>query len=464
MDVGGSTGGRNDILMDGVSIGVDSRGSYAPPMDAVQEVSIQQNSVNAEFGFSAGGTMSVSMKSGTNEYHGTAYYFGRNPALNAVSSSVTHTKNVVRNSTWGLTAGGPIKKNKLFTFFTYEGWNNTQPQSPRINTLPTDLERTGDFSKSLNAVGALRTIYDPWSTQFDPVTSTATRTPFPGNIIPTNRMDKTSLRFMQDVWKPNSPPDDITGSNNYKISYAWWLKYKNISDRTDWNINEKWRAYARYSIFRTRLDNPNYANSPAVTSDNGGLMDSLNAAGDIIYQATPTTVVNFRFGATYVEDDYNSEWAKVGEKGLQQFWPNNPWYAPYTKDIPAIYYPQISVGNAGFGKSSTWFYRPRKYSYEASVAKDRRRHYMKAGWELRHSYGSSANPNLMNFSFSQGYTANTFISPNTKLSGDAWATFLLGAIGRALVGASRELEGPILRALAPACPDRSRSAVPPSSS
>jgi len=86
VDVGGNTGGRNDLLLDGVPIGVDSRGSYAPSMDAVQEVSIQQNSVDAEFGFSAGGNMSVSMKSGTNEYHGTAYYFGRNPALNALSN------------------------------------------------------------------------------------------------------------------------------------------------------------------------------------------------------------------------------------------------------------------------------------------------------------------------------------------------------------------------------------------
>src|SRR5436309_7763530 len=73
VDVGGSTGGRNDILLDGVPIGVDSRGSYTPSMDAVQEVSVQQNSVDAEFGFSAGGNMSVSMKAGTNEYHGTGY-------------------------------------------------------------------------------------------------------------------------------------------------------------------------------------------------------------------------------------------------------------------------------------------------------------------------------------------------------------------------------------------------------
>ena len=122
--------------------------------------------------------MSVSMKSGTNEYHGTAYYFGRNPALNALSNRYTRSLAVVRQHMWGGTAGGPIVKNKLFTFFSYEKWKATQP-SAGTRTLPTDLERIGDFSQSKNAVGGLRTIYDPWTTKFDPVTSTATRTPFP---------------------------------------------------------------------------------------------------------------------------------------------------------------------------------------------------------------------------------------------------------------------------------------------
>ena len=115
-------------------------------MDAVQEFSVQQNSVDAEFGHSAGGTMSVSMKSGTNEIHGTAYYFGRNPALNAVVNPITRTPNFVRNHIWGGTVGAPIKKNKLFNFFTYEGWRTKEPRDA-IRTMPTDLERIGDFSQ-----------------------------------------------------------------------------------------------------------------------------------------------------------------------------------------------------------------------------------------------------------------------------------------------------------------------------
>src|ERR1051326_316616 len=174
MDVGGATNQKNDLLLDGAPIQIGPKGSYSPPMDAVQEFSIQQNSVDAEFGHSGGGTMSVSMKSGTNEIHGTAYYFGRNPALNAVLNPTTGTKNFVRNHIWGGTVGAPIKKNRVFNFFTYEGWRTKEPKDA-VRTMPTDLERTGDFSKSLTRTGTLRTIYDPATTVLNVASNTATR-------------------------------------------------------------------------------------------------------------------------------------------------------------------------------------------------------------------------------------------------------------------------------------------------
>jgi hypothetical protein len=432
VDVGGQTSGRNDVLIDGVPIGVGSRGSYSPPMDAVQEFTVQQNSVDAEFGHSAGGILNVNMKSGTNEYHGSAYYFGRNPKFNALSNSVTRSPNQVRNHVGGGTFGGPLLRNRLFTFAAYEQWKNKEPRV-KIMTLPTDLERAGDFSQSLNRSSGVRAIYDPWTTVFDPANNRSTRTAFAGNRIPASRMDKTSLLFLQDVWKPNGPGDDQTRVNNFKLTYPWFLDYWNFSDRTDWNINDKWKMYARYSVIRTRLDNPNYANSPAVTSDNGGLMDALNAVADTVYLLNSTTIFNFRFGVVYSEDDYDSAWAKVGEAGLARLWPNNSWYKPYLAELPAVYYPNLSVGNAGFGKGNFWLYRPRKYSYQGSLSKDRRRHYMKVGMSFRHAYENSQLPNLGTFSFGPALTADTFIAPNTGLRGDAWATFLLGALNESTV-------------------------------
>ena len=427
VDVGGQTSGRNEVLIDGVPIGVGSRGSYSPPMDAVQEFTVQQNSIEAEFGHSAGGVLNVGMKAGTNQYHGSLYYFGRNPKFNAVSNAVTRSPNPVRNHVGGGTIGAPIFKNRLFTFFVYEQWKNRQPSST-FKTLPTDLERVGDFSRTVTKAGVLRPIYDPMTTKFNAVTGVVVRTPFASNVVPPSRINPTSRLFMNDIWKPNSPGDDATGVNNFKLTYPWFLDYWNFSDRTDWNITPQWKMFARYSLIRTRLDNPNYANSPAVTSDNGGLMDALNAAFDTVYTLSARTVLNFRMGVVYSEDDYDSQWAKLKESDLARYWPNNPWYKPYLAELPAIYYPNISVTSAGFGKSSYWLYRPRTYTYQGSVAHDRGRHYMKWGASLRHAYEYSQLPNLGAFPFAAGLTADTFISPNTLLRGNQWATFLLGAL------------------------------------
>ncbi len=315
LDVGGNTTMKNDISLDGAPLQIGVKGSYAPPMDAVQEFSVQQNSVDAEFGHSGGGIMSVGMKSGTNEIHGTAYYFARNPALNARTNSVTNTPNMVRNHIWGVTAGNPVIKNRLFTFTAYEGWRSQEP-TYNIRTMPTDLERQGDFSRSLNIYGGLRTIYDPWSTQFDPATGVVSRTPFVGNKIPSNRIDPTAQRFMQDIWKPNGPGDDITGVNNFKMGYSWPQKYWNFSERVDWNIRDNWKAFFRYSRVKTILDQTEYVQSPAVTNDNGGAMHNRNIAGDTVYTLNPTTVLNVRMSFASLEDDYIAPKSAVGEAGF----------------------------------------------------------------------------------------------------------------------------------------------------
>jgi hypothetical protein len=432
MDVGGSTSTKNDLLLDGAPIQVGPKGSYAPPMDAVQEFSIQQNSVDAEFGHSAGGTMSVSTKSGTNEIHGTAYYFGRNPSLNAVVNPITRTPNFVRNHIWGGTVGAPIVKNKLFTFFTYEGWRTKEPRDA-IRTMPTDLERIGDFSRSLNRSGGLRTIYDPTTTVLNVATNTATRQPFPNNVIPPSRIDPTARRIMQDFWGPNNAGDDLSGSNNFKASYAWPMKNLNYSSRTDWNISDKLKVFGRYSQFRTTLDQEDYTpnNSRAVPNDNGGIMNSRNVAGDVVYTLSERTVLNFRGSYSMLEDDYSAPKSAVGEAGLAEFWPNNPWYKPYVADMPLVYYPNVIINgqtSSSYGKGSYWFQHPHHYAFSGKASQVRGSHYLKVGAEYRYHVGIGIFPNLMNLNFYPDSTASTYLSPNTALSGDAHASFLLGVL------------------------------------
>jgi hypothetical protein len=426
IDVGGGTGQKNDLLIDGAPVQIGPKGSYAPPMDAVQEFSVQQNSLDAEFGHSAGGILSLGIRSGTNEWHGTAYYFGRNPALNARTNSVDNTPNQVRNHIWGATAGHPLRRNRLFAFTAWEAWRQKQPGTVQ-GTLPTDLERQGDFSQSLNTAGELRTIYDPWTTRFDAAAGAVTRTPFPGNRIPQTRMDPTALRILDDVWKPNNAGIGFTGQNNFQTGYAMPVRYWNFTERVDWNITDSWKTFFRYSRVRTDLDSENYANSRAVPKD-GGVMNNRNIAGDFVWIAGPDTVFNFRGSYASLEDDYEGRESKIGEEGLAEFWPDNPWYKPYIGEMPAVYYPSISAGGLNLGRGTYWYQHPRHWAYSGSMRRNSGKHNWKAGAESRLHHSDGIFPALMNFNMQQALTANTFINPDTRRSGDPWATFLLGAI------------------------------------
>ncbi len=429
-DFGGQTSGKNDLLIDGAPVIVGSKGSYTPPIDASQELVIQQNSVDAEFGHSSGGVLSLTTKSGTNEVHGTASYYGRNPALNASINSVVHSVNGIHSSIWGGSLGGPIIKNKLFT---YGAWEQNRSAEPKFysSTQPTDLQRAGDFSQSLNSKGGLLAIYNPWSTIFDPATGKVTRTPFPGNRIPVTQMDRTSVRIMKDSWSPNGPGDDQTGVNNYRTTFPLVLNFKNFTDRTDWNISDKWKVFGRYSRWSNHAMPPNFANARGLVVY-GSEKRARNIAGDTVYMLTPATVLNFRGSFGSLQDDYaNHATGTVTMAEMEEFWLGNPWYKSYYKDLPIVYYPNVNIENGGtIGKGGYYWDHPRTYSFSGRISHEKGRHYLKAGLELRRHGSDPYWPKVQSFNFQQALTADTFLpSQNTGLSGNGYATFLLGAMG-----------------------------------
>jgi hypothetical protein len=166
-------------------------------------------------------------------------------------------------------------------------------------------------------------------------------------------------------------------------------------------------------------------------NDNGGVMNSRNIAGDVVYTVSPRTVLNFRGNYDMLEDDYSAPAYAVGLKGLAEFWPNNPWYTPYTKDMPLIYYPNIVINgqtSSSYGKGSYWFQHPHHYSFSGKASQARGSHYLKAGAEYRYHVGIGVFPNLMNFNFYPDSTAATYLNPDTATSGDAHASFLLGVL------------------------------------
>src|SRR5437773_1415652 len=246
IDVGGQTTRANDVLLDGVPLTSSYKSAYTPALDAVQEVTFQKNAIVAEYGYSAGGVIVLNMKSGTNTYHGTAIANWRNPKLNALTDpTIIRTPGAddtnfrgTNLKIFGGTFGGPIIKNKLFSFTSYEHWNDASPL-PFTLTVPTALERQGDFTQSTMKNGVIRTIFDPQTstgtsgtrTQFaDPSRATAAN-PKGLNIIPQNRFDPTALKLLAEMPIPNLPgsQDNLQG---FKVNET---TYWNFSQRVDWN-------------------------------------------------------------------------------------------------------------------------------------------------------------------------------------------------------------------------------------
>ncbi|MBM3811702.1 MAG: carboxypeptidase regulatory-like domain-containing protein [Acidimicrobiia bacterium] len=426
LDVGGGTQLKNDILVDGSPNTWGPKTNYVPTIDSVSELNVQQNATDAEYGHSAGGIVSVQMKSGSNDWHGSTYFFGRNPLLNARPDSTTPTPSLIRHNVWGVTSGNPIRKNKLFNFFSYEGQNLREPIN-LIKTLPTALEREGDFSRTMFLVAGqsgIKPIFDPWTTQTQG--NTVTRMPFAGNVIPKSRMDPTSLIFLRDIWAPNGPGDNITGINNYRLTFARVYDYYNYTNRTDWNINDRLKVFGRVSRFHTNVASPNPPGTPAA-STGGSERNSLTIAGDVVWTMNPTTVLDFRGSYNKPVDRFMDPIAEV--PSMAQFWPSNPtWFDSYAKALPVQYYPGLQLGG-NFGRGGYWYSAPDFWNMQGKMAKTSGKHYLKFGGEFRSFRGNNSLPAPLQFFFPAANTANTYINPNTGLSGHDWATFLLGAIG-----------------------------------
>ena len=440
--VGGGRDYSNDLQIDGSPIGIGYKTSYMPSPDSVQEVAVQQNAVDAEYGHSSGSAITLTMKAGTNAWHGNAFYQGQYPWANALENRVFRTINLGRTHMYGGTLGSPIKKNKLFNFFSYEQWRKTDPND-LINTLPTDLEREGNFSQSLNALGGLRTIYDPWTTQTSEDGKTVNRTPLPGNIIPKTMQDPISSLYMSKLWKPNRPGQGPYNINNYYVPLPVRYDYHNISNRTDYVLNDKLRFYGRYSKLWTPVTTSNPTGSDFYVSDRGSERDALSISGDAVYMASPNTVINV--SATYHSFVDASKYLSHNDGGWAKIWPNSNFYKTVfdNKVVPELI-PRMSIMGVNNGeywsalgpRGGTWDQRPTADSVSVKVARQQGKHYLKMGADTRGTRTTSLIvSNNPGFGFQADGTSASYVNPDLRSSGDGYATFLLGAVQPAGGGA-----------------------------
>ena len=437
VEMGGMTNLKNELQVDGSPVGIAYKAAWVPNTDSVQETIVQKNAVDASVGHSAGGTISIVTKSGTNEWHGVASWLGRIPALNAVTDRTTNTFTAARNNIYGGALGSPIIKNKLFSFFSFEAQRLRTP-STTLWTVPTPAEITGDFSQSLNTNGAPRTIYDPFTTTFDPATGAVTRQAFVGNKVPASRFDPLGARWMADLtpFVANRTPDNVTGQNNYSFVNTGRTNYWDLSERVDYYINPKVRVFARPSLYRTNVLTvpPDQLLKNELFTQSGSTRNGFTLPAQALWMVNATTVISISGDYRNFVDQFTSPNSEVDNYG--KFWSGNNWYAPFAMK-PGVYpnyMPGVLLTNGTTtaltlgSPGNHWQQRPAGQSFAVNASQQRGKHFLRTGFEMRHEGGKLLAVQGNQFAFNSTMTASTFINPNTRLNGDQFATLLLGAI------------------------------------
>jgi hypothetical protein len=300
-----SVGGRptnNNFTLDGVDNVSPNCGyfSVSPSLDAVQEFKIQTSNYSAEFGRTGGTVINVATKSGTNGLHGSLFEFVRNNALGDSRNFFKPTVDVLRRNDWGGSVGGPVVfphiyngKDRTFFFFNAELFEQREPLTS-VGRVPTGGILTGDFSQ------AGYTIYDPATTRLDANGVCCIRDPFPGNVIPTDRLNQTALKALTFYPQPNNPGDPF---RNYINSEPFKRDTNQIDARVDHQFSSKDTFFGRYA----QSDRTDF--TPGAIPNMGETdyqFYGRNVAANWVHTFSPTVVNEFRAGYNRLNFGYVS--------------------------------------------------------------------------------------------------------------------------------------------------------------
>jgi len=291
LSVGGGPSNANLWLVDGannVDVGSNRTLLIYPSLDSIEEFKILRNSYSAQFGGAGGGVITIASKSGTNAFHGSAYYFGRNDVLDAEDShlkftSPTAKKDSIRRNDFGGSVGGPIKKDKIF-FFVSEEWNRLIQGVVRTAHVPTPLQRTGDFSDSAldttfstaTQTGCLLNggLHDPDPTNAGGAFTASPSTPGTIDVIPAGRQSTAGAAILNTYFTPTLPR--LTGGKltpNYGCGTNW---AKSFSQPTYWR-EDSFRGDVRLTKTLTlmmRYTNEAWTFGPSAVGNSGWGADS----------------------------------------------------------------------------------------------------------------------------------------------------------------------------------------------
>ena len=421
----GANNRTNEFLLDGIPNNISDRVAYIPGVDAVDEFTVQTNALDAEYGHGGGMFVNVTTKGGTNEFHGNLYNFFRNDKLNANSFFGNRNNNprpVFRFNQFGLTAGGPVVipklfngKDKLFWFFNFEGLRQRTPITYRF-TVPTELQKQGDFSQTLNAAGVPFQIADPTTT-----TSAGLRQLFPNGRIPASRLNPIARNVLARYPAPTSLGDPFTNANNYFTQVPQVFDGENYSLRLDPNFRAH-RLFVRWS------QNQGFPGTPTPWDIGGkgvGELTGNNRAQTSIgvsdaYLISPTMVITGQAGFT--------RWTQQG------IWPSFDmtqlgWSREFVSQFQQNIHPRFDNSDIYYigAAEGRWYEHTNTFSYNVGATKIAGSHNMKWGYQgqIKQNNSQGANRPAGQYNFNRGFTQPNAFQPGNNL-GNGIASLLLG--------------------------------------
>ena len=392
----------NNYLLDGIPItDANNRAIIIPSLEAVQEVKIQANTYDAEMARTGGGMFNTLMRSGTNDYHGSAYGHLRRTDWDAnafFSNAAGIPISPQPNDTWGASFGGRIwipkvynGKNKTFFWLAVEHYDDEQSDSANF-AVPTALERQGNFSQSGLAPG---TLHNP-----------LTGAPIASNILPASLISPVGLALANEFPVATSTPSKYGGND---ISAASGIKARAVqyTAKIDEDFTSWWRSSLSYLRYYSLEPGDTWFNSPSTESGWRLLRRVDTTQWNNIFTVNPTTVVSVRYGFNrFPNYDYNSSQGfNIASLGF------SPAYAASISPSQAEF-PYIGMSSYNYSLGDTGdnsFYN--EYSHNFGVAADKYigRHSLKAGFDYRKlgTAGNSQNYPTGSYTFNTDSTLAT---------------------------------------------------------
>jgi len=412
----------NSILVNGVwNQSGNGQVGFTPTTYSVQEVRVQSFALSAEYGQTSGSVISVESKAGTNKPHGMLWVFHNDQAFNAndfFENKFGRPRPEEYRNQYGGNLGGPILiprvyngRNRTFFFFDYEG-NRDQNPTPTLTTVPTERERSGDFSATNAANGRPILIFNPFTTRL--VGSTLTRDPFPGNVIPANLINQTAVNILKWVPLPN-----VAGAQNYVFSGVVPISNEMWGLRIDHHLSDRDLLFASYGYVNILTHAPGSVETGENGYWNAGQSRLLTLGYTHIF--SPAVMLSLRAGV-------QRYWNRITPLTTPEDREALGFSKAFTSLLGTTNFPRIGnsdmVGlSANFRETS--YYTP---NVRTSITQVTGRHSLTYGYEFR-NYRDFSSQHLDEggyFNFTRSWTQGPAASTASATAGHGVATLLLG--------------------------------------